>query len=95
MGNNLTEFLKTIAMIAVPILTGITSYLYINVIGLKMQVAVLETHISDHKENISDVKNDIKEINSKLEIIMEIKADLKHLDNNVKTILDHYQSNKN
>lgn len=82
------ETLRTIAVILSPILAMITSYLYTNVINLKMKVAVLETRELDNRTDISDVKIDIKNINEKLEAILEMKVDIKHLNNNINQILE-------
>lgn len=101
--DNFYKTVTIITIITIPIVSGFIKYLYnelksCNLVQkesdkqineLKTKVATLETQISDHKENISDIKIDIKEINSKLELMSEIKADIKHLDQNIKQLMEN------
>ena len=56
------EVFKTVALLVMPILIAIVTYLYSNVISLKMKVAVLENSNESTSQKITTLENKMQTI---------------------------------
>lgn len=82
------ELLKTLAIITAPILTGLVSWLVVTVIDLKMKITEIQVNEKNTLKDIENMKDTFKEILLKLDYLPEIKADLKHFENNLKQLME-------